>query len=264
MRGHVITRTCPSCGAAFPASLISVAKGGGLHCGLKCALADPRYVDFKLWSRVVKSPACWDWQGSKTHDGYGRLTFHGIGFLAHQLAFALASGDATRGLKTLHTCDRPSCVRNDEAGIYVVGGRELPRFGHLARGTDLDNTTDKWAKGRGVALIGEAHGMAKLTDEQVLEIRRIYSTRGATQKALAKRYGVSPSMIRFIVAGQSWTHLPVSPLPKIEPKIPFERVLEIRRLFATGEYTKGALAEMFSVSSSQVSNIVFLRSRLDG
>ena len=48
------------------------------------------------------------------------------------------------------------------------------------------------------------HPYAKLTNEQVTEIRTLYEAGGITQKELAKRYGVSISQICKIVNGYYW------------------------------------------------------------
>lgn len=54
---------------------------------------------------------------------------------------------------------------------------------------------------------GEKHGAAKLTEEQVLEIRREYLTKTATQQALAIKYGVTQTLISAIVLRQIWKHI---------------------------------------------------------
>jgi hypothetical protein len=56
--------------------------------------------------------------------------------------------------------------------------------------------------------IGELNANAKLTVADVIEIRRIYSIGFATQKQLARRYGVGQTHIGRIVRGESWVHPP--------------------------------------------------------
>lgn len=55
---------------------------------------------------------------------------------------------------------------------------------------------------------GEQHPEAKLTDENVKEIRKAYREGNITQKELGKRYGVTQASICRILNGHSWTHLP--------------------------------------------------------
>lgn len=57
----------------------------------------------------------------------------------------------------------------------------------------------------GLAPIGSRHYKAKLTEADVLEIRRVYKFRDGVK--LAARYGVSPSMIHLIVHNRNWKHI---------------------------------------------------------
>lgn len=54
---------------------------------------------------------------------------------------------------------------------------------------------------------GEANHKSRLTEQQVLEIRRIWA-QNMSAKQLAARYGVEPITIYKIIAQQSWKHLP--------------------------------------------------------
>lgn len=87
-----------------------------------------------------------------------------------------------------HTCDNRSCVNPN----------------HLILGTHQDNVDDMVKKGRQSQ--GEQHGGAKLTEEQVVEIRRGYVRGSQThgQSALACQYGVNRSTISVIVNEKNW------------------------------------------------------------
>lgn len=54
---------------------------------------------------------------------------------------------------------------------------------------------------------GQAAGRAKLTDDQVRQIRSRYAAGGVTQQVLADQFGVNQTMIGFIVRRANWTHL---------------------------------------------------------
>lgn len=54
--------------------------------------------------------------------------------------------------------------------------------------------------------IGETHPLAKLSSEQVAEIRKL-SSLGVLGKDLAKRYGVGRAQISRILTGKRWSHL---------------------------------------------------------
>lgn len=64
---------------------------------------------------------------------------------------------------------------------------------------------DKQAKGR--APRGEAHGEAKLTATQVLELRAAYAAGGVSYSQLAVRYGTRKSNVGAIVRGEIWTRV---------------------------------------------------------
>lgn len=58
-------------------------------------------------------------------------------------------------------------------------------------------------------MIGTRNHKAKLTDEQVLAIRREYIpfSQTASLPKLAKKYGVTTHLVHLIVRRQIWTHL---------------------------------------------------------
>jgi len=92
-----------------------------------------------------------------------------------------------------HHCDNPPCIRPD----------------HLFLTTHAGNTADMMAKSRDRHVVGEAHGMAKLTTEQVTEIRARWATKpsprkGVSIKDLATEYGVSQAQISRIAGGTRW------------------------------------------------------------
>ncbi len=97
-----------------------------------------------------------------------------------------------------HTCDVPGCVNP----------------AHLFLGTMADNTRDMIAKGRMViatnrfntVLRGLRVGSAKLTEPQVVEIRR-RAAGGEPSSKLGSEYGVDSSTIRQIVRGEIWQHV---------------------------------------------------------
>jgi len=55
-------------------------------------------------------------------------------------------------------------------------------------------------------LRGENHPRAKLTSEQVLEIRKLHK-QGFSLNVIAKNYKVSKWNIKKIAKGETWTHL---------------------------------------------------------
>ncbi len=66
---------------------------------------------------------------------------------------------------------------------------------------------DMVSKDRHARLKGTNHGRAKLTREQVLEIREKYVPWKYSTHKLAEEYGVSEMTIHRIVKRKLWTHI---------------------------------------------------------
>jgi len=135
---------------------------------------------------------CWEWTKSKSDDGYGRVSMRGKMTSAHRAAFLLSFGQMPQG-KTLvlHRCDNRLCCNPD----------------HLFAGTHADNMMDRAARGRSSGPKGEHQHDCKLTEKEVLEIRRIRKTSGYSYAKIAGIFNVNVSHIGSIVRGERWKHL---------------------------------------------------------
>jgi hypothetical protein len=101
---------------------------------------------------------------------------------------------------------------------------------------------------------GEGHALAKLTEREVLAIREGYALGGVTYRQLAAQFGVTIANIRFIVTGQYWKHVggPIRSGQRPRAKLTEAQVAEIRRLYATWEFTLAELGERFGVSPATI------------
>lgn len=131
---------------------------------------------------------CWVWRGHVDSLGYGRFAY-GNENKAHRISYAVFVGEIPAGMKVLHKCDNRQCVNPD----------------HLFLGTQTDNMRDMASKGRGVypSLRGQRNPMARLTQDQVNEIRGAVAA-GEAQRAMCAKYGVSPMTISRIVRRETW------------------------------------------------------------
>lgn len=83
--------------------------------------------------------------------------------------------------------------------------RQGVRWGHIAKGpVEMDDAARHERISRIVR--GERHGMVKLTEAQVREIRDKLRS-GSTRSALAPEYGVSRTTISMIASGRNWKHI---------------------------------------------------------
>ncbi|WJN62921.1 HNH endonuclease [Streptomyces phage phiScoe23] len=66
----------------------------------------------KFFSRVVKGPKCWIWDGgTQKTTGYGQLRFNDAVSTAHRIAWTIAFGEIPKGIKVRQTCGDRLCVR---------------------------------------------------------------------------------------------------------------------------------------------------------
>lgn len=84
---------------------------------------------------------------------------------------------------------------------HLDGNRTNNIPDNLYWGTAQDNSDDK--KLHGTMCVKEKHGRAKLTQAQVDLIRLQYAN-GQKQQTIAKKFGVSQSVISYIVRKETW------------------------------------------------------------
>lgn len=132
---------------------------------------------------------CWIWIGAMHKGGYGHLKFDGITRLAHRISWELFNGPIPEGFLVLHKCDNPPCVNPN----------------HLFLGDHADNMKDMWDKGRhsidhikNLNEKGNSHS-AKLSFEEVTEVRELYSTGLVTMAMLAIYFNITSGTVCKIV-----------------------------------------------------------------
>jgi HNH endonuclease len=152
----------------------------------------------------AEHPGCWIWTGAKAKGG-GKRKWHTDGYpifqattlqpktrRAHRLAYQIWNGKIPPLLQVNHTCNVPLCCNPD----------------HLVIGTAAENSAYMVQCGR--AATGLRHGLAKLSPEQILEIRRLCDEGPITkmhQKGNEKfyaevgaKFGITASHVRNIWA----------------------------------------------------------------
>ena len=165
---------------------------------------------------------CHVWTGGRFENGYGAFRMGGRTIQAHRVAFFLGHGRWPTPCG-LHRCDNRACVR----------------LGHLFEGTKGDNNRDRSRKGRSSPLgnptslasarevarlpenrdkrtglkngaytrperrpRNETHGMAKVDDATVDEIKRLRAT-GLVLREIGEIVGLSIAQVHKICVGKS-------------------------------------------------------------
>lgn len=136
--------------------------------------------------------------GRNATGGYGMVWEQGFWKRVHRVAYEEFIGSAGT-LDVLHHCDNPPCF--NPLCLFL--------------GTDSDNQRDCVAKGRHVPPdnSGERHGMHKLSEAQVREIRTSFRPGKGPHKnpngtrGLAKRFGVCRVVIQRILHDKLWKHV---------------------------------------------------------
>lgn len=150
----------------------------------------------RMWGSVTEAPVdlCWEWKStSRLRSGYGRISIDGQQCLAHRVAWEWAFGSIPKGMLVRHKCDNPSCCNPF----------------HLELGTDQDNYNDMVARGRRVLgrAKGERNCKAKLSVEQVKQIRAMYKAGEESTNTLARKFNVTQALISQIVLNKIWKHI---------------------------------------------------------
>ncbi len=137
----------------------------------------------RFWNfvKMGRHEECWEWTGARDNRGYGRFHVGAAGSssrLAHRISYGLKTGQSPEAV--CHHCDNPPCCNP----------------AHLFGGTRTLNHQDMVSKGRHrvprIAARGELHHMAKLSNEDAKEIRRLYALGGITQYADVLLYIPTP------------------------------------------------------------------------
>lgn len=150
-------------------------------------------LEVRFFNKVKKTETCWIWIGAKDPKGYGRIGTggrKGKDVFAHRLSFKLHKGEIPEGMYICHRCDNPACVKPD----------------HLFMGTQVDNMRDCVRKGRlnPFKPKGEKNPKAKLTWEQVRNMRKNFIAYPGSYKDLSMSYGVRICTISNIIRKKTW------------------------------------------------------------
>ena len=125
----------------------------------------------------------------RNKEGYHQVVLYDNGAHSYRTATLVAStfiSDRPEGLEVNH----------------IDGDKDNNRADNLEYVTKSENTLHAFRLGLRKPTIGELHGMAKLTLDNVREIRRLFGK--MTQVSMARIFGVSTAQISRIKTGKRW------------------------------------------------------------
>lgn len=143
---------------------------------------------YRTFNRLLalQTDECILWPHGRTAQGYGKMTLPGgppVG--VHVQALVQTEGSRpSSNHDAAHDCRNRHCMN--------------PR--HLRWATRSSNSLDRHRDGTCT--------QAKLSVDDVYEVRRLADTRSMKQADIAERFGVSVSTIEYIKARKLWAHLP--------------------------------------------------------
>jgi hypothetical protein len=172
-------------------------------------------IEERFWSKVNKlgEDECWEWIGALS-GGYGAFKYN-KGSIAHRYSYMLHNNlqEIPKDMCICHKCDDPSCVNpkhlfigtpKDNVRDMIEKGRMINGMKGKRHKKETLDVLSKLSKGRKA---GIKHHNVKLTEEQVKDIRSLYSTGKYIQQSMADFFGINNSAISKIINRKSWHHI---------------------------------------------------------
>lgn len=178
----------------------------------------------RFWSKVdIRGiDECWEWRAALFDSGYGAFQTRDKTYRAHRVAWVIENKRQIKeGYIVAHT-------------PIVCHNRKCCNPNHLREATTKDNSTDREMDGtvargdrhfskRNPELVvrgdrhglrlhperaarGERNGWSRFTENQIMEIRQMYSS-GIKQTIIANLFGTRQGTISNIVLRRSWRHI---------------------------------------------------------
>lgn len=212
-------------------------KGAATSCGCKHGLDIKEYIKSKV--KINTSTGCWEFQGFRNKEGYGRMGWRGKQWSAHRLSYVIFNGSIQDTMQIQHICNNPGCVN--------------PK--HLKEGNPSQNSAYMLACRRQIK--GEKCHFAKLRKSDINEIR-IMRMNGVSYNDIAKKYNVNITTVESVIYGKTWSHVPFPQgyqYRKCSPAtITEDQVREIKKMLANN--IRGCeIAKHFNISKYIVHQI---------
>lgn len=157
----------------------------------------------KIFSHTVENAeGCWIWTKSCFPNGYGQQKLNKKNWKVHRLVYSLLNKDFDPALIVRHRC----------------GNRRCCNPLHLEEGTLADNSKDsiihQTSYFHNIDQNGVNNHMAKLNEDDVYEMRRLYARGDKSFTEIAKLFDVNRKAVERAVRGSTYTSFTkVAPIP---------------------------------------------------
>lgn len=217
----------------------------------------------RFWKKVDKENGpvvnaelgrCWLWIASVDKDGYGEFgSLQGPCYKetretrAHRISFAINNGLSAYKKLVLHKCDVSGCVNP----------------AHLYLGDHADNAQEREARRRRLK-----PNDYKVSLGQAQEMKDLYASGLYSYPQLGKMFFISTSQAYYIINNPKWgsgllrctkNRVVVPKRVATIHKLTLEQKNEVRRLYATGQFTHKQLSLRFGASESHILNMIHNR-----
>lgn len=161
----------------------------------------------RFWDKVnIKNETeCWDWTAYISNSGYGLFWLNNKMISSHRVAYALSINN----LDFLNSnVDYHLNNNNFDCVLHKCDNKICCNPNHLFIGNNKDNINDKVNKNRQQHMIGSLNGYAKLTEDDIIKIRKSYVPRkNGGLKSIADMYNISITNVHDIITRKIWKHI---------------------------------------------------------
>src|SRR5437870_1891634 len=74
----------------------------------------------RLWSKVERTPGCWNWKGAVGQNGYGHFWLNGRYISPHRVAYILEKGQISDNSTIDHLCRNRLCVNPSHLEAVLI------------------------------------------------------------------------------------------------------------------------------------------------
>lgn len=191
--------------------------------------------------------------------GYRRLSYNNHGIQAHRFVWIYFNGLIPGILQINHKngIKYDNRISNLELATNAQNTKHAYDIG-------LAKITMEQKRDSAKRLLGEKNINSKVSDEEVIKIRKNYTIKKLTIKDMEEKYGLKRRAAENLLLGRSYSHVPFE-VKKLIPHRVYKNKLDIvqanniRKLHDSGKYTQVELGVKFNVSRSTIRDVITYR-----